>query len=206
MELTSPRSLRIHYWNTGHSFILDISIAPLQVAPDCSIDAVWTACALAESRALMVSNEPIMLVQSIWQSEVSNKRRSLYGPLILVGLVLMLDDVRGWELYHRPLYGRFLDEPFQDFGIWERGDKSNTGLPELNCTSVGMAKVSRSVCCHQYSTYLLSPWFVTRAAALLWPPPVNWTRTFFSPLLGQLLSVAETWRRVRGGRKNISRT
>ena len=28
---------------------------------------------------------------------------------------------------------------FQDYGIWERGDKSNTGIPELNSSSIGMA-------------------------------------------------------------------
>ena len=28
-----------------------------------------------------------------------------------------------------------------DYGIWERGDKSNHGLPELNSSSIGMAKV-----------------------------------------------------------------
>jgi len=30
----------------------------------------------------------------------------------------------------------------QDFGIWERGDKTNRGITELNASSVGMAKVS----------------------------------------------------------------
>lgn len=30
----------------------------------------------------------------------------------------------------------------QDFGIWERGDKTNQGITELNASSVGMAKVS----------------------------------------------------------------
>ena len=29
----------------------------------------------------------------------------------------------------------------QDFGMWERGDKTNQGIPELNGSSVGMAKV-----------------------------------------------------------------
>ncbi|CAH8511146.1 unnamed protein product [Schistosoma turkestanicum] len=29
-----------------------------------------------------------------------------------------------------------------DYGIWERGDKTNHGLPELNTTSVGMAKAA----------------------------------------------------------------
>lgn len=28
-----------------------------------------------------------------------------------------------------------------DYGIWERGDKTNHGLPELNASSIGMAKV-----------------------------------------------------------------
>ena len=31
---------------------------------------------------------------------------------------------------------------FQDYGIWERGDKTNHGLPELNATSIGMAKAA----------------------------------------------------------------
>jgi len=30
----------------------------------------------------------------------------------------------------------------QDYGIWERGDKSNHGLPELNASSIGMAKAA----------------------------------------------------------------
>ena len=30
---------------------------------------------------------------------------------------------------------------FQDYGIWERGDKLNHGMPELNTSSIGMAKV-----------------------------------------------------------------
>ena len=29
----------------------------------------------------------------------------------------------------------------QDYGMWERGDKTNKGIPELNASSVGMAKV-----------------------------------------------------------------
>ncbi|XP_078403308.1 phosphorylase b kinase regulatory subunit alpha, skeletal muscle isoform isoform X5 [Cetorhinus maximus] len=29
-----------------------------------------------------------------------------------------------------------------DFGMWERGDKTNTGIPELNASSVGMAKAA----------------------------------------------------------------
>ena len=31
----------------------------------------------------------------------------------------------------------------QDYGIWERGDKTNHGETELNATSIGMAKVSQ---------------------------------------------------------------
>lgn len=31
---------------------------------------------------------------------------------------------------------------FQDYGIWERGDKTNHGLPELNASSIGMAKAA----------------------------------------------------------------
>ncbi|XP_035230840.1 probable phosphorylase b kinase regulatory subunit alpha isoform X2 [Stegodyphus dumicola] len=32
--------------------------------------------------------------------------------------------------------------PFKDYGIWERGDKTNHGLPELNASSIGMAKAA----------------------------------------------------------------
>jgi hypothetical protein len=30
----------------------------------------------------------------------------------------------------------------KDYGMWERGDKTNQGIPELNASSVGMAKVT----------------------------------------------------------------
>ena len=30
----------------------------------------------------------------------------------------------------------------QDYGIWERGDKTNTGIVELNSSSIGMAKAA----------------------------------------------------------------
>ena len=30
----------------------------------------------------------------------------------------------------------------QDYGIWERGDKTNHGLPELNASSIGLAKAA----------------------------------------------------------------
>ena len=33
----------------------------------------------------------------------------------------------------------------QDYGIWERGDKTNHGLPELNASSIGTAKVGNSL-------------------------------------------------------------
>ena len=33
-----------------------------------------------------------------------------------------------------------------DYGIWERGDKTNHGLPELNSSSIGMAKVDSCFC------------------------------------------------------------
>lgn len=33
----------------------------------------------------------------------------------------------------------------QDYGIWERGDKTNHGLPELNASSIGMAKVGLNI-------------------------------------------------------------
>lgn len=38
----------------------------------------------------------------------------------------------------------FLMMLLQDYGIWERGDKTNQGIPELNASSVGMAKVRMS--------------------------------------------------------------
>lgn len=30
--------------------------------------------------------------------------------------------------------------------MWERGDKTNQGIPEINVSSIGMAKVRNSVC------------------------------------------------------------
>ena len=35
----------------------------------------------------------------------------------------------------------FSSSSFQDYGIWERGDKTNHGQTELNASSIGMAKV-----------------------------------------------------------------
>lgn len=32
--------------------------------------------------------------------------------------------------------------PSKDYGIWERGDKTNHGLPELNASSIGLAKAA----------------------------------------------------------------
>ena len=32
--------------------------------------------------------------------------------------------------------------PPKDFGMWERGDKTNHGVPELNATSIGMARAA----------------------------------------------------------------
>jgi hypothetical protein len=38
-------------------------------------------------------------------------------------------------MFHATLY-------IQDYGIWERGDKTNTGIVELNASSIGMAKAA----------------------------------------------------------------
>ena len=38
----------------------------------------------------------------------------------------------------------------KDYGIWERGDKTNNGQPELNASSIGMAKVITQI----FSAYL----------------------------------------------------
>lgn len=50
-----------------------------------------------------------------------------------------------WAIYLLPLNFLFFKIlfcfSFQDYGIWERGDKTNHGLPELNSSSIGMAKV-----------------------------------------------------------------
>lgn len=37
----------------------------------------------------------------------------------------------------------YIDQAYRvpDFGIWERGDKTNHGITELNASSIGMAKV-----------------------------------------------------------------
>lgn len=52
-----------------------------------------------------------------------------------------------WEHCHWVGFTGFWGTPrtaasLQDFGIWERGDKTNQGITELNASSVGMAKVS----------------------------------------------------------------
>lgn len=31
---------------------------------------------------------------------------------------------------------------FEDYGVWERGDKTNQGIRELNSSSVGMVKAA----------------------------------------------------------------
>lgn len=38
----------------------------------------------------------------------------------------------------------YIEQSYQipDYGIWERGDKTNHGLPELNSSSIGMAKAA----------------------------------------------------------------
>ena len=41
----------------------------------------------------------------------------------------------------------------QDYGIWERGDKTNHGVPELNATSLGMAKVSIAFICDNFPSW-----------------------------------------------------
>lgn len=42
--------------------------------------------------------------------------------------------------------------------MWERGDKTNQGIPEINVSSIGMAKVScllRNMCCISMSVDIL---------------------------------------------------
>lgn len=39
-----------------------------------------------------------------------------------------------------------IERVVQDFGIWERGDKTNQGIRELNASSIGMVKAALQVC------------------------------------------------------------
>lgn len=45
------------------------------------------------------------------------------------------------EGFHRFSMGIKTGNDPQDFGMWERGDKTNKGIPEINVSSIGMAKV-----------------------------------------------------------------
>lgn len=36
----------------------------------------------------------------------------------------------------------FFSTSSQDYGMWERGDKTNQGITEINASSIGMAKVN----------------------------------------------------------------
>ena len=56
----------------------------------------------------------------------------------------------------------------EDYGIWERGDKTNHGVPELNATSLGMAKVRTS-----FSRTLILLCRLERNKSLLIPPAVD---------------------------------
>ncbi|PAA64675.1 hypothetical protein BOX15_Mlig016019g1, partial [Macrostomum lignano] len=57
------------------------------------------------------------------------------------GLVLIYTQEEAAFVQNLVLY---IDSAYTvcDYGIWERGDKTNHGLPELNSTSVGMAKAA----------------------------------------------------------------
>lgn len=64
----------------------------------------------------------------------------------------------------------------QDYGMWERGDKTNQGIPELNASSIGMAKVSlmkqnkqtNSPSLSVSLSFFLSHSFHTMLSVLLW--------------------------------------
>lgn len=49
------------------------------------------------------------------------------------------DEFQYWRIAIIKIMSRLL----QDYGMWERGDKTNQGIPELNASSVGMAKVQK---------------------------------------------------------------
>nr|CAD7576858.1 unnamed protein product [Timema californicum] len=60
-------------------------------------------------------------------------------------IVFNLDEVafiQNLVFYIESAYCTPLDGVLQDYGIWERGDKTNHGLPELNASSIGMAKAA----------------------------------------------------------------
>ena len=54
-------------------------------------------------------------------------------------LVVGMPYLQGCHYYNHVLV---CDITLQDYGIWERGDKTNHGETELNATSIGMAKAA----------------------------------------------------------------
>lgn len=42
----------------------------------------------------------------------------------------------------------------QDYGMWERGDKTNQGITEINASSIGMAKVSTVTHKHTHTSLI----------------------------------------------------
>ena len=56
----------------------------------------------------------------------------------------------------------------KDYGIWERGDKTNNGQPELNASSIGMAKVIKIyiICTSKFGRSVLRSKFAQTIAKL----------------------------------------
>lgn len=58
--------------------------------------------------------------------------------------------------------GRHINAVFsgssQDYGMWERGDKTNQGITEINASSIGMAKVKAHTQKHTVSLVFPSSW------------------------------------------------
>ena len=67
-------------------------------------------------------------------------------PVWIITTVTHTSHIHNYGTHIAPLYTVSMSLHnwlSQDYGIWERGDKSNHGETELNATSIGMAKVMR---------------------------------------------------------------
>uniref|UniRef100_A0A8C4RC14 Phosphorylase b kinase regulatory subunit n=1 Tax=Eptatretus burgeri TaxID=7764 RepID=A0A8C4RC14_EPTBU len=74
-----------------------------------------------------------------------------------------------------------------DYGMWERGDKTNQGIPELNASSIGMAKVRNHL--------LFSP----LSLSLSLPPPSKCLAIFLQSILHSMLPRASTSKEIDAG-------
>lgn len=99
-------------------------------------------------------------MKNLWKERVSQPKstRGVISPkkkhqtLNFVAFGAAILDIRLFSKYTKMILSKttfFLT--LQDYGIWERGDKLNHGLPELNASSIGMAKVRHLKFIHRHT-------------------------------------------------------